>query len=216
MHNSCLGVMKKFLTTFVKGPHAHKWSAKQIDEISELLAGIAKWIPQEFARKPRRLQYVDRFKATEFRQFLLYTGPVILENYIPQNYLIHFITLHCAIRILSHEEDCLSNNDYARSLLRYFVENCKTLYGEKILIYNFHNLIHLPDDVLKFGHLDSFSAFPFENYLYILKKKLKKLVNLYSKYIKESLSRIYAALHQKFKYAINQLWQTKIQKFLKN
>ncbi|XP_026475837.1 uncharacterized protein LOC113381063 [Ctenocephalides felis] len=68
MRNCCLGVI---LTTFVKVSHAHKWSAKQIAEISGQLVKIAKWIPQEFARKPRKLQYVDRFKATEFRQFLL-------------------------------------------------------------------------------------------------------------------------------------------------
>ena len=192
MHNCCLGVMKKILTTFVKGPHKQKWSAKQIIEISERLVKIAKWIPQDFARKPRQLQYVERFKATEFRQFLLYTGPVVFENYLPQIYQTHFIALHCAIRILSHEEDCLSNNDYARSLLQYFVENCKTLYGEKILVYNFHNLIHLPDDVLKFGHLDSFSAFPFESYLYTLKKKLKKagqpLQQLYRRIVEQNLN----------------------------
>ncbi|CAD6208892.1 GSCOCG00012762001-RA-CDS, partial [Cotesia congregata] len=42
IHNCCLGVMKKILVTFVKGPHAHKWSAKQIEKISEQLVEIAK------------------------------------------------------------------------------------------------------------------------------------------------------------------------------
>ena len=41
-----------------------------------------------------------------------------------------------------------------------------------IVVYNVHNLVHLPDDVRKFGPLDSFSAFAFENFL----RSLKRLV----------------------------------------
>lgn len=36
-----------------------------------------------------------------------------------------------------------------------------------------HNLIHLADDVVKFGHLDSFSSFSFESFLYQIKRQLK-------------------------------------------
>ena len=40
--------------------------------------------------------------------------------------------------------------------------------------YNIHNLIHLRDDVRKFGPLDAFSAFPFENHLQTIKHLLRK------------------------------------------
>jgi len=42
------------------------------------------------------------------------------------------------------------------------------------MIYTVHNLIHLSDDAKQLGPLDSFSAFPFENHLYSLKKLLRK------------------------------------------
>lgn len=42
------------------------------------------------------------------------------------------------------------------------------------MIYTVHNLIHLNNDTKQFGPLDSFSAFPFENYLHSLKKLLRK------------------------------------------
>ncbi|XP_029676934.1 uncharacterized protein LOC115243823 [Formica exsecta] len=175
MHLVCLGVVKKMLQTFIHGRiKAIKFNSTVIQEISEVLCNISTWIPNDFARKTRSLEELDRWKATELRLFLLYVGPVILQNYLPQNYLLHFNSLHCAIRILCHESDCINNNEYAKDLLVYFVETSKILYGKDFIISNVHNLIHISDDVIKFGHLDSFSSFTFENFLYEIKKQLKK------------------------------------------
>lgn len=68
----------------------------------------------------------------------------------------------------------ITNNNYAKDLLIYFVRTCEHLYGKEFMIYNIHNLIHLSNDVAKFGHLDSFSSFLFENFLFSIKKQLKK------------------------------------------
>lgn len=46
--------------------------------------------------------------------------------------------------------------------------------GTDFVIHNVHYLIHLSDNVVKFGHLDSFSTFSFESFLYEIKKQLKK------------------------------------------
>lgn len=111
----------------------------------------------------------------ELRLFLLYVGPVILQNYIPENYVLHFNSLHCAIRILCHENDYITNNErYAKNLLIYFVSTSKILYGKDFCVSNVHNLIHLADDIVKFGYLDSFSSFSFESFLYQIKRQLKK------------------------------------------
>lgn len=59
-------------------------------------------------------------------------------------------------------------------MLLYFVQYYPVLYGKENMIYTVHNLIHLSDDAKKFGHLDSFSAFPFENHLHSLKKLLRR------------------------------------------
>lgn len=40
--------------------------------------------------------------------------------------------------------------------------------------YNFHNLLHICADVRKYGALDEFSAFRFENYMSNIKKMLRK------------------------------------------
>ncbi len=68
----------------------------------------------------------------------------------------------------------LEFNDYAKELLILFVSQCKDYYGVKFVSYNVHNFVHLADDVLNFGPLDAFSAFPFENHLQSIKKLIRK------------------------------------------
>ena len=43
-----------------------------------------------------------------------------------------------------------------------------------MLVYNIHGLVHLANDVRKFGSLDNVSSFPFENFLQSLKKMVRK------------------------------------------
>lgn len=175
MHLVCLGVVKKMLQIFVSGRvKPVKLTGNMINEISDNLDRIAKWIPSEFVRKTRTLYDIDRWKDTKFRIFLLYVGPIVLQNYLPDEYMLHFNVLHCAIRNLCHETDCITNNEYAQDLLNYFVNTSVHLYGEHFMVYNVHNLIHLPNDVAKFGHLDSFSSFLFESFLFYIKKLVKK------------------------------------------
>lgn len=135
---------------------------------------LKKYVCSEFARVPTTVEELDRWKATEYRTFLLYLGPVLLYKYLPNNYFKHFLAFHCAIRILCHPTDYLQNNKFAKNLLLYFVQYYKVLYGKENVIYTVHNLIHLSDDANQLGPLDSFSTFPFENYLYSLKKMLRK------------------------------------------
>lgn len=58
--------------------------------------------------------------------------------------------------------------------MHYFVKTFIILYGNDQVSHNVHNLLHICDDVARFGTLDQFSAFRFENYLQSLKKLLRK------------------------------------------
>lgn len=63
---------------------------------------------------------------------------------------------------------------YANSLLKVFIDSGAKLFGPQFITFNVHSLLYLPDDVLKHGVLDGFSAFPFENKLKNLKKFIEK------------------------------------------
>jgi hypothetical protein len=145
----------------------------QQTSISTSLLSMSLFISKEFARKPRGLEDVDRFKATELRQLLLYTGPVIFLKMLSRDKYIHFFSLSVTIRILCSKEYCVQLLDYTQSLLLYFVKNYGTLYGHQHISYNVHNLVHLCYYVKLWGPLDEFSAFKYENCMQKIKSKIR-------------------------------------------
>ena len=134
MHLVCLGVMCCILNYLKKGPGG-KISAAQISEVSQVLLSDNGCMPTKFARQPRSLNELDRWKATEFRQFLLYTGLVSLRGVVSKKLYEHFLILSITMTILLKDEDHLHVPylDYASDLLKYFVNEAKHIWQH---IYN--------------------------------------------------------------------------------
>ena len=176
MHLVCMGVMRRLLWLWMKGPVATRCriGSVAVNAINASIMECQKYLPKEFLRKGRSLEEVDRWKATEFRLFLIYTGPVILMGKLSdafyKNFLLFFVSIYC----LASPSYCQTHCDYAHNLLCLFVKNFGELYGRDMLVYNVHGLVHLAGDVKRFGSLDNFSAFPFESFLGKLKKMLRQ------------------------------------------
>lgn len=100
MHLVCLGVVRKLLVIWLRGPLQFRLPAIIVNKISDRLIQMRPHIPVEFARKPRSLREIDRWKATEFREFLFYTGPVVLASFINPNIYNNFMLLFSGIPIL--------------------------------------------------------------------------------------------------------------------
>jgi len=63
-------------------------------------------------------------------------------------------------------------------LLRWFVSNCKHIYGDYFTVYNVHSLIHITEDVLYHNSsLNDICAFKFENFMQDLQKCMKNSYN---------------------------------------
>ena len=174
MHLVCLGIMRKLLLMWMRGPLRCRISAGMIKQLSENLVRLRVAIPCEFARKPRTLYEIDRWKATEFRQFLLYTGPVVLNGLLTETVYKHFMLLAISIYCCVRSDLCKHYASYARECLIKFVKLASQIYGEDVLVYNMHSVIHIVDDVELFGPLDNISSFPFENYLRCMKKLVRR------------------------------------------
>ena len=157
-------------------------------EISFRLESLTGTLPSEFAHQPKSLEELKRWKATEFGQFLLYTGPVVLKGVINDNIYVHFLAFSVAISIFlnKHKIKDPTNIAYAKDLLTFFVQKAPEFYGKKFLVYNVHNLIHLHQDVEYFGEtLDAYSCFPFENHLQVLKRYVRNSRNPISQIVKK-------------------------------
>lgn len=176
MHLVCLGVMKKLLTAWVYGKYSKtsKLSGRLISVICERLHVLRQYCPSDFARHPRSLDICSKYKATEFRQFLLYTGPVVIYGLLGEHLYKHFLLLHSAIRVLISKSPSKQHLTFAELALQKFVFRADNLYGRTFNSYNVHGLLHLTDDVRRFGNLDSYSAFPYENNMSIFRKYCRK------------------------------------------
>lgn len=172
MHLVCLGVMKKLFQFWYKGKQNVRIPVNQFKQLNDVMMSYKNFLTNDFTRMPRTLFDIDRFKATEFRQILLYTGMVALKDVLSKDMYHHFLLLSCAIRILVSPSLCISLNNFAQDLLNQFVLKYTQFYGQEHVTYNVHNLSHLCNDVLKFGCLDNFSAFAPESYMCHLKKKI--------------------------------------------
>lgn len=182
LHLQCLGVMRTMiLNMWFKGPIPHRLSAAQIEMLSNHLIELQCYIPAEFARKCREVFTVLRWKATEFRLFMLYVGPVVLKNILNEQKYVHFLEFHCAMRILLNPNLCKEQElrQFAKDILKHFVQSTEILYDKNFIAHNFHNNIHIADDADYFidklvnFSLDTISAFPFENYMQSIKRKVR-------------------------------------------
>lgn len=188
MHLVCIGVMKKLIQLWVqKGPLSVRLHNPIIKKISEQFISIKKNIPCDFSRKPRVLNELPRFKATELRQILVYTEQVIFKDNISTNCYKHFMALNIAMTILLSDNMEKKYIEFTKDLLKYFVQNFENIYGRHFISHNVHGLLHITDDYMNFGSLDNISAFPFENYM----KSLKKLIRKPDKPLQQIIKRYY-------------------------
>ena len=128
----CFGVMR-LLLVWIRRKNETCLSARQTEVISVKLIQMQKFMPKLFVFKPRSLAEIDRWKATEYRRILLYTGKTVLKGILPSEQYNHFMSLSVAVCILicpklanQHKE-----RKYANQLLQYFVSKSKKIYGKE-------------------------------------------------------------------------------------
>ena len=106
MHCGCIGLTKMIMQMLCQKPNNKAGSDQRllpsvVNKMSTKFEKIGKhFTPREFNRKPRTLNELGWFKATEFRHILLYTGVVVLKIFLSKKTYINFLQLHAAITIL--------------------------------------------------------------------------------------------------------------------
>ncbi|KAE9536958.1 hypothetical protein AGLY_006765 [Aphis glycines] len=194
MHLVYLGVTRTMILTWSTGNIPHKLSSKLCLRLSSLLVEYRSCVPIEINRKPRELKLLLRWKATEFRTFLLYLGPVVLKSVLTSKKYENFLTLHFAVTILLSSKMC---KDSAIMQDRYYSVLLKTLFfcivkTLSLIIFTLMTLItemtEITDDsgITSNFTLETISAFQFENYL----QKIKSMVRGYNKPAEQICNRL--------------------------
>lgn len=176
MHVICLGVMKKLILLWLKRVNNRNLAETIERKVTQCLLQYRNSVPTDVVRKPRALKDFGHWKATEFRVFLLYLGPIALHNAIPREMYDNFLILHVAVVLLSRADLALDRDTvkYAEQLMLTFVKGFERIYGARYMSHNVHSLLHIAADVRKYGAVDEFSAFRFENHMQSLKKLIRK------------------------------------------
>ena len=174
MHQVYLGVVKRYIKLLFQ----NKFLLNDDDILNNCLQTACNNTPCEFSRKCYSLGDYKQWKATQFRQFVLYTGVFVLKNNkIPTVVYQNFLNLHVALRLLSTDTFVQNNNLmlFVKKLLIHFVDSFKVIFGDDNCVYNVHSLLHLVDDCQRFGFsMEFFSCFRYENFLGVLKRKIKE------------------------------------------
>lgn len=189
-HLLCLGVGRKLLTRVMCGQKnvgGRIVTDEGLERINKRLLAVLRWWARDFNRRPRILEELMRWKATEFRQFILYLIPVVLRgSVLPAKALELFFLLHIAMTIVVRRDLLSRYSDVADWCLNDFVTKAKVYLKTEFITHNVHNLVHIVSHCNVYGPVDNFSAFPFENELHVLKRAVRGT----SKVIQQIVSRI--------------------------
>lgn len=148
-----------------------KKSSMKVSPACERHGSYKNCAPSLFSRKPRPLTDYGKFKATEFRQFLLYTGLVLMKELLTPSGYYHFMCLSLGYRIINSSNINENRLSVADRLFNIYVRDFHKHYDIN-LSYNVHSLLHIVDCVRLYGPIDSFSAYRYENSI----RKLQFLV----------------------------------------
>ena len=169
MHCVSQGITKKLLSFWFDVDHrTHPSSLLPfLNIVDKKIKSLAP--PSFINRLPRKVADYAYWKASELKTFLLVYSLPVLQEIMSQKYFEHHILLVYGITLLSQASVSDDMIALARQLLTEYVFRFEYLYGRKYMTCNIHMLLHLPDDVKKFGPLWAISCFPFENLNGILK-----------------------------------------------
>lgn len=176
MHCVCLGTVKTMVEWWTAGKNNEKdfyLSPAKIEQIDRILLSIKP--PNEVTRTPRSLTTIKLWKASEWKNFLLYYSIVCLISVnMPKKYIDHWFLLVYAMSIYLKEKITDNEFEKAKSAIRKFVLTMRETYGTNELYkYNMHLLLHIPKSVRDFSGMFGMSAFPFEHYNGVLGKMFR-------------------------------------------
>jgi len=169
-HNFCLRVMAKLLELWFGEANGGKPFSRR-DQVRVFDRKMTDTRPPEFiSRQPQPYSKIKYWKAVEYRNVLLYYGPLVLKGVVTDAQYRHFMLLSAGLAIFLGQSISPAQRQLAQGMLNKFVGEFAALYGQRFMSKTVHSLLHVEYCVLKTGPLWATSCFPFESiYHHLLK-----------------------------------------------
>ncbi|XP_043464001.1 uncharacterized protein LOC122499618 [Leptopilina heterotoma] len=167
----------EYLHAVLLGSVKHLWeiwtangflSKGDVENINKLISCIE--MVSEIHRVAREFNFKSKWKASEWRSWLLFFGVPCLRKYLPSECLQHFSllvnTIFTLLKTKITEEELLQ----CELDIIEFVGEFENLYGQENMTFNVHLLLHIVECIRRCGPLWATSAFCFESHLHVLKQ----------------------------------------------
>ena len=164
MHCVLLGVTRLLLGLWFSTEHHNDlwYCGKKVTICDEKLAQIKP--PNYITRTPRSISKHRKYwKASEYRNWLLFYSIPVMTNILPPVYLSHHILLVYCMSVLLSSSITQREIYHAEKVLQHYVYKFEHYYDERYMTLNVHNLLHLPSVVSNLGPLYTTSCFSFES-----------------------------------------------------
>jgi hypothetical protein len=199
MHSLVEGVVANFFNYWFEGERKYSGQhslRKYMQEVEERLKTIKP--PTFIPRPPRSIYDHKQWHANEYLIFIIYYALPVLKNLMIDEYYDNIKKLVIFTEIILDSKININKLKQAEKLIIEFVKELKDLYPPGIMLSGVHELLHLVDETLHFGPLNSICCFPFE-------ELNRKLLTFFKgkDLIGEELFKVYSTVQNLFTFVDN-------------
>lgn len=156
MHNILLGVTKLHTELILQSTRKKFWNISESVGINHLLSTIDERLlnicpPSSITRTPRSIKDIARWKASEWRAWLLFYSVPCLKGLLKKKYMNHFAMLSIATNILLQKSVTREEVFQAQKLFLIYMYFFQKYFDKENMVYNIHLLSHICKGVLNWG-----------------------------------------------------------------
>lgn len=163
MHCAFIGQTKHVIKLIIKAKYGNtRWSLhNRLDVLEKRLKHIT---PPNFVhRLTRPLAELKDWKGAELKNFLLFYALPLFHNLLPFDYYENLKLFVVGIYLVSTRSVSDEDIDNSERMLNQYVKEFEILYGADKVLPNSHMLLHIPAGARKYGPVQLFSMFWYED-----------------------------------------------------
>ncbi|XP_067217132.1 uncharacterized protein [Linepithema humile] len=167
MHNILLGVTKLHTELILQSTRKKFWHISENVGMDHIRSTIDERLlmihpPSSITRTPRSIKDISKWKASEWRAWLLFYSMPCLKGLLKKKHINHFAMLSTATNILLQKSITREEVFQAHKLFLCYMYLFQKYFDKENMVYNIHLLSHICKGVLNWGPLWTHNSFLYE------------------------------------------------------